>query len=286
MSVLKASFCPQRSRIPRPFLKWAGGKNQLLPVLLKKLPKFTGRYHEPFVGGGALFFELANPQSRISDLNQELIDCYTIVRDQPEALISILKEYIYTKDFYYSVRAKLPEELDIVTRAARTIYLNRTGFNGLYRVNSKGLFNVPMGRYKNPRICNEENLLGCAKALKSAIIECCSFETVLDVSKPGDFVYLDPPYIPLSNTANFTAYEKSGFGMENQEKLRDVFAGLTEKGVFAMLSNAFVPWIETAYAAFNIYKAAAVRLVNSDATKRGEVTEVVVTNYKNDRIID
>ena len=270
---------PPKKRIPRPFLKWAGGKTQLLPELMQRLPHASGQYLEPFLGGGALFFQLSPRKAIISDLNQELIDCYRVVRDQPDALINILETYKYDKDFYYAMRARNPMNLDPVARAARTIYLNKTGYNGLYRVNGKGIFNVPFGRYVNPRICDAPNLLGCSAVLKQVELECRPFDAVIHHAKPGDFIYFDPPYIPRSNTAYFTAYEKHGFGMSNQEKLAEVFTELDRMGVYVMLSNACVPWIKKAYARFNIHRVKAARHVNRDASKRGAVSEVIITNY-------
>ena len=268
-----------KNRIPRPFLKWVGGKTQILHTLLDTIPRFGGTYHEPFLGGGALFFQLRPDKAVISDLNEELINCYEMVRDDPEGLINLLSEYIYDKKFYYDMRQKNPLEMSGLHRAARMIYLNKTGFNGLYRVNSKGIFNVPFGRYRNPLICDEANLRGCAVALKTARIECRSFESVLDVAQKGDLVYFDPPYIPLSKSAYFTAYEKGGFGMANQELLSRVFSELDQKGVFVILSNSDVPWIDDAYQPFNIRRIKALRMVNSDSSRRGKVGEVLVTNF-------
>lgn len=266
-------------RVPRPFLKWVGGKSQLLGPLTETIPSFTGTYYEPFLGGGALFFELRPEKAVISDLNEELIGCYETVRDEPEALIELLSEYKYDKTFYYEMRERNPNRMDPLHRAARMIYLNKTGFNGLYRVNSKGIFNVPMGRYKDPLICDQKNLRECSNVLKTVTISCRPFEMVLQDAIPGDVVYFDPPYIPLSNSAYFTAYEKSGFGMENQRLLADVFAELDKKGVSVVLSNSDVPWIDEAYGVFNIRRVEATRMVNSNAKRRGKIGEVLVTNF-------
>lgn len=279
MEALLATNRMNRGRIPRPFLKWVGGKTQLLQDLIRCAPSFRGQYLEPFVGGGALFYELLPRRARLSDLNRELIDCYTAVRDQVEAVILALQVHRYEKSYYYEVRDVDPWELGAAERAARMIFLNKTGFNGLYRVNSRGNFNVPFGRYKNPRICHTENLRACAEALQGVKLGCESFEAVLKHARKGDFVYFDPPYVPLSNTANFTAYEKSGFGMSNQEKLAEVFDRLDHMGVFVMLSNSDVPWIHEHYAGHRIRTVMARRSVNSNTRKRGFVGEVVVTNY-------
>ncbi len=268
------------SALAKPFLKWAGGKRQILPELHKSFPVEFEQFHEPFVGGGAVFFNLLPRTAVLSDANKELIGTYNVVKNKVEALIGKLEKHIYDKEYFYRIRAQDPTELSPVARAARMIYLNRAGFNGLYRVNSKGQFNVPFGRYKNPRICNAANLRACSAALAPIDVKCASFETVLRRAKPGDFVYFDPPYIPVSGTANFTAYQKNGFGMANQEKLAEVFDKLTDQGIQAMLSNADVPWIHERYRRHAIRVIKARRNVNSNAERRGHVGEVVVTNYR------
>jgi len=270
----------KKKRIPRPFLKWVGGKTQLLPSLLEMIPERTGAYHEPFVGGGALFFELAPKQATLSDLNQELIDCYQAIRDSVDEVIEILKTHRYEKEYFYQVRAVDPWQLSPTERAARMIYLNRAGFNGLYRVNSKGQFNVPFGRYTNPTLCDEPNLKACSKRLQGVALRCEPFEAVLTRAKRGDLVYFDPPYIPVSNTAYFTAYEKSGFGMDRQERLAQVFDELAERGVFVVLSNADVEWMWSRYEEHHIRPIKASRNVNSKADKRGPVGELIVTGFK------
>jgi DNA adenine methylase len=268
-----------RYRVPRPFVKWVGGKSQIREELKSSVIAFQGRYHEPFIGGGALYFELLPEKASLSDTNRELINCYLTIRDHAEALIKALKPHIYEKDYYYEVRAVDPKTLDPIGRAARTIYLNKAGFNGLYRVNSKGLFNVPFGRYKNPTLCDEPNLRSCASALKKATIECRPFEQVLEKTAPGDFVYFDPPYVPVSETADFTSYQKSGFNEGDQIRLRQVFDALKDRGVHAMLSNSDVPFIHTQYKHHSIRVIQANRLVNSNPRRRGPVGEVIVTNY-------
>ena len=268
-----------RYKIPRPFLKWVGGKRQVLHELQKSIKKFDGRYLEPFVGGGALFFELDSSNATISDTNRELIDCYVVVRDHVEELIETLKEHVYEKDYYYKVRALDPDGLDSVSRAARMIFLNKAGFNGLYRVNNKGTFNVPFGRYKNPTLCDEDNLRGCSSALHNIDVVCASFDSVLDSARKGDFVYFDPPYVPVSDTAHFTSYQKNGFSEDDQKRLVDVFDELSRRHIHAMLSNSDVPWIHEHYRNHNIRIIKARRSVNSKANRRGFVGEVIVTNY-------
>jgi DNA adenine methylase len=268
-----------RDRLPKPFVKWAGGKGQLLPELVSRMPDFNGTYFEPFVGGGALFFFLRPKKAVIQDSNEELIHCFKIVREQTDGLIEELSKLKYSEEDYYRIRDLDPDALEPVYRAARTIYLNRTGFNGLYRVNKSGKFNVPMGRYTNPMICDEKNLRACALALKHTNILAEPFETVLSRAKSGDFVYFDPPYVPVSKTANFTAYQGGGFSTNDQERLASTFITLTDKGVYAMLSNADVPWTREAYKAFRIHSVQAKRRVNSNAAARGPVGELIVTNY-------
>lgn len=268
---------------PRPVLKWAGGKGRLLPHLLRLAPPTFGAYHEPFIGGGALFFRLAGQgrltRTFLSDANPSLIDVYLGLRDEVEAVIAALRDHIYDRDYYYAVRALPPPDLTLPERAARIIYLNKTGYNGLFRENRSGQFNVPFGRYKNPTICDEPNLRAAARVLQGVDIARRNFATVLDVARPGDFVYFDPPYHPVSTTANFTAYDRHGFGPNDQRHLRDVFATLGDRGVRAMLSNSDTPFIRELYAGFAIDQVMASRAVNSKANGRGKVAEVIVRNY-------
>lgn len=268
----------ENAKYPKPFLKWVGGKRQLLPDLRLRFPAFDGRYHEPFLGGGAVFFDLGPDRAVLSDRNEELIDCFCAVRDHTDEVIAQLRKHVYEREHYYEVRAVRPEKLTKIQRAARMIYLNKAGFNGLYRVNSKGEFNVPFGRHKNPNICDESNILACAQALQGTTILCRSFEMVETTAEAGDFVYFDPPYIPLSATS-FTSYQRNGFGMYAQELLAKVYELLDKKGVHVMLSNSDVPWIHERFKKFRISLVKARRNVNSVCSGRGFVGEVVVTNY-------
>ena len=263
----------------KPFLKWVGGKRKVLKWLRDLYPPSYGRYYEPFVGGGAVFFDLGPRRATLSDTNGELIECYCTVRDRVDELIEALKIHVYDKEYYYRIREQDPGDLDPVKRAARMISLNHTGFNGLYRVNSKGKFNVPFGRYVNPTICAEPTLRACSSRLANSRMLEQGFEKVLSSAKKNDFVYLDPPYIPLSKTANFTAYQKRGFGMDNQERLADVFDELSVRGVFAMLSNSNGEWVHGRYSDYKIAEIEAARQINSVSTRRGPVGEIVVTNY-------
>ena len=267
--------------VPRPFLKWAGGKSQILPLLLQHVPPSFHTYHEPFLGGGALFFALVRlgriRQAVLADANRELIETYRAVRDHVETIIRLLATYPYDRDFYYRIRAADPTALSPPERAARMIYLNRTCYNGLYRVNRKGQFNVPFGRYKNPRILDAENLRAVARALRHAELLHESFETTLDRAQPGDFVYFDPPYHPVSRTADFTAYHRDGFGPEQQTRLAEIARALAEKGVFVLLSNSATPFILNLYRkGFRIRRIPARRYINRKGPGRTGWEELII----------
>lgn len=270
----------QRLPAPRPILKWVGGKTQLLEQLEPLMPKTFHRYFEPFVGGAAVFFNLRarRPEMAafLSDVNAELVNCYTAVRDDVGSVIRELGKHVYASDHYYEVRAWKPAELRPAERAARTIYLNKTGYNGLYRVNRAGQFNVPFGRFTKPQFCDEDNLNACARALRGVSIEHGDFSNVLKTAKKGDFVYFDPPYVPLSPTSDFTAYIPGGFGEGEQRKLAKTFAKLAARGVNVMLSNSDTPLVRELYADFDIRVVYASRSVNSNAARRGKLAEVVV----------
>jgi DNA adenine methylase len=268
---------------PRPFLKWVGGKTQLLPQFAPLLPTAFRRYFEPFVGGAAMFFDLRvrrpKMQATLQDVNAELVSCYTAVRDDVDGVIAALREHRYESDHFYAVRAQSPKSLPLAKRAARTIFLNKTGYNGLYRVNSKGQFNVPFGRFTNPAFCDAENLRACAHALAGVTIETGDFTSVLDRAKKDDFVYFDPPYVPLSATSDFTAYIPGGFRQAEQKKLAEVFRILASRGVKVMLSNSDTKLVRELYNGFPITTVFASRSVNSKGSGRGKLTEVVVRSY-------
>lgn len=276
---------------PRPFLKWAGGKTQLADAILDRMPLSFDTYHEPFVGSGAIFFRLYRERkirhAVLSDINAELIDTYIAIRDHVFDVIAVLENYPYDKEFYYEIRGKDPWTLDLPERAARMIYLNKTGYNGLYRVNRQGKFNVPFGRYKSPKYLDRDNLLAVSQALRNVEILCVSFETITERVKPGDWVYFDPPYVPLSQTANFTSYQPNGFGVKEQEKLRDVCLELTRKGVYITLSNSDTSVIRLLYppAYFSMDEVLANRAINCNGAKRGKITELVITNYPLEKAI-
>lgn len=272
---------------PKPFVKWVGGKRRLVPELLRQAPKDFGRYHEPFVGGGALFFGMAHehrPEGRwanLSDTNLRLIRTWRAIRDDVEGVVARLRDYAenHDKEQYYAVRALPVDELeDDADVAAWFIYLNKTGFNGLYRVNRRGGFNVPMGRYKKPNICDDQNLRACHRALQGVDIRHEGFDAVAARAEPGDFVYFDPPYVPASDTSNFTSYTRDGFGLAEQEKLRDVARGLKAKGVRVILSNSDTPPVRTLYRrGFRKRQVLVGRAINSKATRRGAVAELIIS---------
>jgi DNA adenine methylase len=272
--------------MPRPFLKWAGGKGQLLSELLERVGQAEPfrAYHEPFVGGGALFFELAR-QGRmrgevfLSDTNPNLVETYVAVRDEVGELIELLRahEARHGETYFYELRALVPGTA--VERAARIVYLNTTCYNGLFRENRKGQFNVPFGRYESPAICDEPNLRAASEALQGCRIESRAFDTVLREARKGDLVYLDPPYDPVSRTASFTAYSKERFAEPEQRRLAAVYAQLAGRGVKALLSNSMTERVRELYRQFTVETVLAGRSVNSKAGRRGKVPEALVRNF-------
>ena len=266
-----------------PIVKWVGGKRQLMFELLKNMPKSYNRYFEPFIGGGALFFELQPDNAYISDMNEELINLYQVVRDEVDELICDLQKHDISKEYFMEIRnidrTEEYQNWSDVQKASRFIYLNRTCFNGMYRVNSKGEFNVPFGHYKNPRILDENNLINCSNLLQGIEIKHADFSEILKKVKKGDFVYFDPPYVPLSETSSFTSYTKEGFDIDMQFKLRDVCDELDTMGVNFLLSNSDTKLVNDLYKNYNIKKVFASRQINANADGRGKITEVLVRNY-------
>ena len=269
----------------KPFLKWAGSKSQLLPVFSALYPPAAKveRYLEPFVGCGAVFFQvqaLLKPKHAIlCDNNAELIATFCAVRDRPQDVIAALNKHAkaHSEEYFYKIRAQQPS--DPMAIAARLIYLNKTCFNGLYRVNSKGGFNVPFGHRTNPSIVIEDRLLEISRVLKGVEIRARDFREIPDHAKPGDFIYFDPPYHPMSGTAYFTSYTSGEFIERDQRDLADVFARLDRMGCLLMLSNSDVPLMEELYGKYVVHKVQARRMINSNGEKRGPVSEVVVCNY-------
>lgn len=265
---------------PRPFLKWAGGKGRLIQQYRPYFPQQFEHYYEPFLGGGAVFFYLLPSRSILTDINPALVNVYCCVKESVEAVIDKLLEHEirHCADYYYHVRAH--PGTDPIERAARLLYLNKTCYNGLYRENSKGQFNVPLGRYKNPRVCDPNLLRATSAALQTAQIEAAPFDAVLThATSKQDFVYFDPPYYPISATSSFTAYNRHVFGEEQQIRLRDTVVELAQRGVKVMLSNSDCPFVRDLYRDFQIQTITAARAINSKAERRGKITEVLVTNY-------
>lgn len=274
---------------PKPFVKWVGGKRQLLAQFRRMNlyppenfdPK-KSRYFEPFVGGGAVFFDLLPEEGFLSDLNKELVTTYNVIKNDLEKLIVSLKKHKTDKDYFLDVRAQDPNKLSDVAVASRFIFLNRTCFNGMYRVNSKGGFNVPFGKYTNPLICDEDNLRKVSKALQNIDIKHQDYKEVLKKAKRGDFIYFDPPYYPVSKTASFTSYTAETFLEKEQTELRDTLVDLNKRGCFVMLSNSDTPFINKIYSGIkgvHINKVQAGRAINSNGSGRGKITEVLITNY-------
>ena len=282
----------------RPFVKWAGGKTQMLDALVARSPQRVATYFEPCLGGGALFFALASGAARpslgravLNDLNPELMLAFTAVRDELKQLTRRLetleRRYLPVSaearaELFYAVRDQQPEEP--VAVAARLIFLNKTCYNGLYRVNRRGRFNVPHGRYKQPRILDCENLLAASRALRESELLCVDFEQACEDAASGDFVYFDPPFYPMSSTSSFTAYTQSSFGREDQLRLKWCIDGLSERGVNVMLSNSPHEFVLGMYLGshYRAEELPARRVINSRGDRRGGSTELVITNYEPD----
>lgn len=259
----------------------------MLPHLLRAVDSTGGfgNYYEPFLGGGALFFAMArngillDRSSFLSDINKNLVDTYVAVRDHVEEVVAFLQRHRaqHNKQYYYRVRAEVPD--GIAQRAARIIYLNRTCFNGLYRENSKGEFNVPFGKHKNPLICDESNLRAVSHTLRRARVSAKPFDRILDDACPGDFVYFDPPYAPISRTSDFTSYSKGGFGYREHEVLAELSACLMNRGVNVVVSNSFTDFTTNLYKDFYIYQVSVNRIIGSFVERRGEIAEVLATSF-------
>jgi len=275
----------KNNKLVSPFLKWIGGKRQLLPAITGLFPKSYSNYYEPFIGGGAVFFNMQPKKATINDYNEELINVYKTIKEHPEELILDLKTHKNESDYFYKLRALDRQAayigLSEVQKASRVIYLNKTCFNGLYRVNSSGEFNSPFGKYKNPNIVNEITIRAVSKYLNKNNITILNgdFEEAVKGIRKGAFVYFDPPYDPVSASSNFTGYVKGGFDRNEQVRLRDLCDKLDKRGVKFLLSNSATAFIEDLYKNYDINYVKANRSVNSVGSKRGEVDEVLIRNY-------
>ena len=276
-----------KNKLVAPVLKWVGGKRQLLPSIKPMLPKEITSYCEPFVGGGAVLFDLQPKRAIVNDINSDLILVYTVIRDNVEALIELLETYPNEEGFYYELRnidreQEKYDKLSEIEKAARVIFLNKTCYNGLYRVNNAGKFNSPFGKYKNPNIVNAPVLRAVSAYFNSSEItfSTSDFEPVLEQVRRGTFVYLDPPYDPVSDTSSFTGYSKGGFSREQQIQLRKCCDKLNARDVKFMLSNSATDFIREQYSNYHITIVKAKRAINSVASKRGDVDEVIITNYE------
>jgi DNA adenine methylase len=271
---------------PKPFVKWAGGKSQLLGRFASLFPANFNGYIEPFVGGGAVFYHLFSSgrlrwkrRLVLIDSNEELMNAYKMIKEDVQQVISLLSNGTYRIDRRSFERIRKMAPKDAFERAARLIYLNKTCYNGLYRVNRDNQFNVPYGRYKNPKILDEINLRVVSRSLKRVELLSGDFELCLEYAKKGDFIYLDPPYQPISKTSSFTNYTKDSFTFKDQERLADIFRQLDERGCFVMLSNSNNTDIERLYRGYNINEVIARRTINSKASGRGAINELAITSY-------
>jgi len=275
----------------KPIMKWVGGKRELLPELRKNIPssfdKETNTYYEPFIGGGALLFDILPHYGVINDSNEELINLYTVVKNDVDSLIREVSSYPYDKDFYYSIRELdrkegFPDFLSDIQRAARTLYLNKTCFNGLYRVNKKGQFNTPFGKYSNPTICKENDLKDVSSYFNDNDISIMSgdFAQCVKDAQEGDFVYLDPPYVPLSKTSSFTSYTKEGFEDCDQKRIKSIIDDLSNNGAYVLMSNSSSSDVFDLYSSdYSVETVKVARKVNSKAHKRNKVDEFLIKNY-------
>lgn len=270
--------------VPYPFLKWAGGKGRMIGYIIPRMPPKIRTYFEPFLGGGAVFFELARQKrfenAVIGDCNEELVNAYKVIKGDIDKLVNELQtgDYKYGKANYLRIRALVPQNLTNLQRAARMIFLNRTCFNGLYRVNKKtGAFNVPFGKYKNPVICDEPNLRAISEALKNVEIIRTDFLSIVDGAQKGDTVYFDPPYVPISETSKFTSYNMRGFDEADHRRLAECFGNLSGRGVCCVLSNSFAPLVVELYDKYGMQKLMGARSIGGPASYRKPVKEIIVS---------
>ena len=282
MNILNIKQDIPLGKAPKPFVKWAGGKRQLVNLLIENAPATYNTFIEPFIGGGALLLNLMPQNAIISDINSELINAYMVISEDFEGLLTSLQLHRNEEDYFYTVRAQDLSTMTKIERASRFIFLNKTCFNGLYRENSKGKFNVPFGRYKNPNIDDRANLEATSSYLINSNVKifCQDFKSTANMAKEGDFVYFDPPYHPASQTASFTKYTKGDFTAKDQQELAGTFRILANRGCNVMLSNSNVPFIKELYKEFNVVEIEASRFINCKADKRGKgLYEVLVKSY-------
>lgn len=277
----------KKNPLVAPVLKWVGGKRQLLQDITQYIPEKHSTYYEPFLGGGAVLFELQPAKAVVNDINEELINVYNAIRDDVEGLIDDLKKHRNEADYFYEIREKDRDrenynKLSDIEKASRIIYLNKTCYNGLFRVNRHGEFNTPFGRYQNPNIVNEDTLRAVSNYFNKANItfKCGDFEEAVKGIRKGSFVYFDPPYDPVSDSSNFTGYDRGGFDRDEQIRLKKLCDKLNERGVKFLLSNSATEFILDLYKDYDIKIVQAKRTINSKGDKRGEVNEVLVKNYE------
>lgn len=269
-----------------PVVKWVGGKRQLLDKIDRYIPEDFDTYYEPFLGGGAVLFHIQPKNAIVNDVNEELINLYRVIKEDVDELIEDLEKHKNEEEYFYKIRAidrdkSAYEALTPVKKASRLLYLNKTCFNGLFRVNRRGEFNTPFGRYKNPNIVNATTLRAVSQYFNEAniVLKCGDFEDSVKEIQPGSFVYFDPPYDPISDSANFTEYDKGGFGRDEQERLKKLCDKLNDKGVKFLLSNSATDFILDLYKGYTVREVQARRSINSRGDRRGGVKEVLVMNY-------
>ncbi len=263
---------------PKPFLKWAGSKKWLISSIEKFIPTHFNKYYEPFLGSGAVFFAIRPKNAYLFDFNEDLINTYKTLREYPEKVIKKLKKMPYDKNFYYKIRDNFKSKNNI-EKAARFIYLNRTCWNGLYRENSKGKFNVPFGRFENPKICDEDNIKAVAQILKNIHLHACDFEEAVSDAKTGDFIFFDPPYITGHKNNGFHSYNEKLFKWEDQERLADVAKYLDKKGCLILITNAEHKSIKKLYCKFRIKRVSRHSVIAADIKNRRKIKELIITNY-------
>jgi DNA adenine methylase len=282
MSAQPTLYEHQHAQPAKPVLKWAGGKTQLLPVLLKVIPLKYGRYVEPFLGGGALLLRLAPSGALAADSNRELVGFYEVVRDAPQELVAAVSRIPVAKEEYYRIRGRDPVSMSPIDRAARFLYLNKTCYNGLYRVNRRGVFNTPFGGRVDVRIVDRGNLLRASRVLENVELRCADYREALVGAMPGDFVYLDPPYVPLGGYSDFKRYTPEFFDHEAHVRLAAEVRRLDQRGVWVLLSNSATETVRSLYNGFHMAQVKASRQINCKPTGRGRIAELLIANYSLD----